>query len=136
MLRCVTHLVPAYCLQCWYDYVQRCSLNVLSLFSLNIILNIEESPLYMHYYQNCTIGGVCITFIRFNCLTTTVLSMIKCQYNPLTKYELNTIDLFVLTIVYGSWHLYQCRAKMANRHCICDAKIVSKPKDSIFTHKL
>jgi len=81
--RCVTHLLfmPAYCLRYWYDNVQRCSFNVLLLFSLNINVNIEENTLYnfMHYNHNCTIGGVCKTFISFNCLTTTVLSMKKCQ---------------------------------------------------------
>ena len=71
--------MPAYCLGCWYDYVQRCSLNVLLLFSLNINLNIDESTLYMHYYHNCIKGGVCMNFISFNCLKTTVFSMIKCQ---------------------------------------------------------
>jgi len=58
-------------------------------FSLNVNLNIEEKTLSMQYYHNSNIGVVCITFFSFNCLTITVLSMINCQKNPQTKYELN-----------------------------------------------
>jgi len=58
--RCVTPLVfmSAHCLRCWNDYVQRCSLKLLLLFSLNVNLNIEEKTLYMQYYHNCTISLV------------------------------------------------------------------------------
>jgi len=47
----------------------------------------------------------------------------------------NRLILFVLTKVYGIRHVYQCRAKMANRHCTCGAKIVNQ-NTTFFKHKL